>query len=387
MYAHTQKIQQDKNVSMTNMVFKNADTEKSSVQLVDNRASTIVQRKLINTMYNYKGNAPIQLCAQNSSCPNSDPCPVHTYSQSNDPSLQSSIRFGEQYVGEKAMREQEAGKTPRASDVRVRASKTDSYQRGGAGLDEGLPTDQRDVVAAAPSGSVAAGIQSGLRGSTDLTILSTDKGVATGHTNMFPKTSGRGSTNTSGQANAHDLRRGSLPSSTDSMPEQVLKATASYVDSLATGSGVLASDTITGGVPNEKGATPIETPVPLGVAPGSQRLELAKAANDRREHVKTRAASLADVAKLPRPVSPPRTRIEDDGSGGVYAPLGAPPRPASPVPEFGGATPIEQAANASAWVSAPMRHGSYSVTKPKTCPKGHKNEATSTNCHVCKASI
>lgn len=309
--------------------------------------------------------AVVQRCRRDPLCPNKDPCPIHdSYDQKSSPSVRPFLKSGQAFMGETAMRNQLAGTRPRPGDVRVPAVRQ-PHTRAGAGLDEGIPTSEAGKIAAGGNAALA-GAQSGERGSTDLTILKSPTTPAGGHTGMFPKPVGPGSTNTTGQSAAHDVRR-SLPASTD--PTDVVLATAaSYVASLANGPEVLQSPNLTGAVPNFTGAATIGAPATAGGPPDPARLQQAQQQHDRREWVKDRVASFAESRKRPRPVSPERERVDAAGGGGGYRPAKVPRRPATPPPRFGGTADFELAANSASWLTEPMRHGATSEFHFTSCP-------------------
>jgi hypothetical protein len=187
---------------------------------------------------------------------------------------------------------------------------------------------------------------------------------------MFP-TSGRGSSHTSGQAEAHDqLRQLSNPGS--SAPEQMLGHSVKAVSTLAHGQQIMSSADLTGAKPNTKGMEPLEAPVERGRSRergGGSRLALAQDLHERREKMKDHIRSYAKSNNLPAPrdLSPVRTPIRDDGTGGEYAQEGQRHRDLSPVPKMRGNSPDQVHANEAAWISAPYRHHSPAATS-KDCP-------------------
>lgn len=329
------------------------------------------------------GLAVVQRCRKDPSCPNTDPCPVHdAYAQSDDPSAQPFIRQGRGFMGEDAMRRQQAGHAPNAADVREQARQTPAIQHGGSGLDEGLATSERGGVAARQQPG-EAGVQSGLRGSTDLTVGRSPTGPVAGHTGMFRAPGGHGSTNTSGQAAFHDVRRQPPPAA--AIPEEVVTHYAGlYAGSLATGQDILQSPNLTGGVPNLRGFGALEPPAAGGAPPGPNRAGLARPLHAQREHVKDRGRSFALAHGLPAPMSPQRNT---DGDFGYLQPTD-PPRPASPLPYFPGADDDERAAHASAWITAPKRHRYEAEHTPRTCGTcGHANPLGAVHCGNCHARL
>ena len=333
-----------------------------------------------------------QFCRKDPSCPNKDPCPVHeAYSQRQDPSIFGPGAFFSaassfELMGQSALEKQRTGGKSSSDDVRVKSGKR-GFQRGGAGADEALPTDQRDKVAA--SGSAAQrGAQSGLRGATDKTILKAPGKPASGHTNAFPKASGAGSTHTKHQKAAHDARR-SIPKGTH--PEQAFGIASSYVSTLATGKDILSSDAITGALPNRVGASALGPPAATGTtaAPDAERILTAQIQNESREKMKQRLSTLATHLGQPRPVSPERGPIDADGSGGSPLQPGEDGRPSSPMPYIDATSGSDTwYAQTTAWTSGPMRHHAPAEHLPLDCSKcGAKNAAYDVGCRACEAVL
>jgi hypothetical protein len=288
------------------------------------------------------------------------------YTQRTDPSLFGPHAFSSHndYIGGAAMEKQRRGVAPSATDVRVAANSSDRWphQRGGAGLDEFLPTDQGASVA---HGGHAAdrGFQSGARFATDLTTLMAPMFGATGHTNRFPNPHGTGSTNLTGQKYAHDIRR--RPTSATNQDERFLHFTLNSIESLAHGPASMAGGGTEGGTSNYVGASAIGAPGL--VPPDPARIREATQDQQVREHYKDRARTLAQAWGSARQPSPERVPLQADGSGGGYRGPHDPVRPRSPVPAFGGTQPDERYANAAGWMTAPGRHGAQAMHLTKRC--------------------
>lgn len=321
-----------------------------------------------------------QLCCGHPDCkdPKCTNPKNHVYRQDKDPSLIPFLRKGQHLIGQKAIEKQERGEIPLAEDVRVDAVKY-GFQRAAAGLHEIIPTDQRSKVTARRNATVR-GIQGGGRISTSLAILA--PGI--GHTQQFPKSGGRGSTNTSGQKKAHDRLR-VLP--VGQKPEEmIVDAQIRSISSLATGPQILSSPGLTGAVPNVLGMQPMgPPPANPKLQPDSTRISVASAHHERREHSKRRVNDYSKMAGLSRMTSPPREPIDKTGHGGGYEPPSKKPRPATPPPTFEGKTgTTEYAAHASSWLSAPLRFGYDSQTNTKVCRKCNtKNSRDASFCESC----
>lgn len=327
--------------------------------------------------------AVVQRCLSDPTCPHPDPCPVHNaYTHADDPSAQSFVRTGRAFIGEAAMRRQQGGHAPTAGDVRETARQSPTVQRGGAGLDEGLPTDQRGPVATRQLPG-EAGVQSGLRGSTDLTVGRSPAGPVAGHTGMFRTPTGSGSTNTSGQAAFHDVRR-QPPPATATPQEVVSHYTGRYVDSLAHGPDILGSPNLTGGTPNLLGYGTLEPPAAGGAPHGAERQHLATTLHGQREHVKDRGRTYTLRHSIPAPMSPQR---RTDGDFGYLLPTD-PPRPSSPLPYFPGADVDEETAHATGWISQPKRHRYEAKHTPRQCAACQaSNPLGASHCQACQAPL
>jgi hypothetical protein len=328
-----------------------------------------------------------QLCSKDSSCKNSDPCSIHSgtpvYEQRTDKSIFGgtnapySANSSFSYAGEAAMRAQEQGKSPAAAQVRSPAGHGPS-QRAGAGLDEGFPTTLRSGIASRGDAAEIAA-QSGLRGATDKTVLVSPGHEASGHSGAFPKEIGRGSTNTSGQASAHELRH-VLPTSATT-EGKLLEIAGRYVSSLATGPDIVKSDVLTGAMPNFVGAGRIGATNPSGPI-DHERARTAMYHHEVREHMKQRIVTYADANGLVAPLSPGRAPMKLDGSGGEHL-TGGQGRPPSPLPTMGGSSEVEKTANAAGYISAPARHGASVHNTPKKCTCGADNANSDGSCRKC----
>jgi hypothetical protein len=310
------------------------------------------------------------------------------YTQKIDPPLKPFLGSKQNFIGQSAMEKQIQGKEPTAGDVRVTASKG-PFQRAGAGLHEGLPTDQRGKIASEKS-EVAAGIQSGMRSATDLTLLvDPSTGHATGHTGMFPKATGRGSTNTTGQAPAHDKLR--FLSTGGSPAAQVSEHMGAFLGGIAHGQQVMDSPLITGGIPNVVGASPIGPEAKNNATPDPTRVLVAQRLHEPRENTKKRTSTFEQKNNLPRSSSPEREPLDKKGEGGYYVKDTSNKklrRHSSPMPDFGDGPVHERVANQTAWLTAPFRHNSEAQSKTKKCPKcGADNYPQSHNCAECSEPL
>jgi hypothetical protein len=260
-------------------------------------------------------------------------------------------------------------------------------QRAGAGLHEGLPTNMRGHVAASGN-PTAIGVQSGLRTATDKTLMLDTKGRrVAGHSGYFPLPQG-GSSNTGGQAAAHDRLR-KLPSG-KTPHEAVLNSAATLVSTMPHGRQVLASGNLTGGVPNYQGARPMEPPASPGKQPGPIRGGEAHVTHETREHLKQRIATQDKALKRPRSVTPERTPVDPrTGNGGEYITHPSQARPASPLRAIHpGSKPWHGAANQAAYLTAPGRHHPESVTSTIKCPHcGGRNRPSLKVCGACRRPL
>lgn len=264
------------------------------------------------------------------------------YSQKTDSTLIYFIKKKESFVGQSGMLAQIKGSIPSAAAIRVKAIRKDSRRRFGAGLDEGFPTDQRKYAVGNPR---LAGIQSGLRGSTDLTILMAPDGTVGGHTGMF-RLNANASSHTAGQAAAHDVRRVTIDK-TWSLQKTISITTQNHIRSLAPGPSVIKSKSLVGARPNINTISTIESGVGINLK------KLAVHAHESREEVKARLSVYESAYKLKRSSSPERTPLKPDGSGGEHSLK--PIRVAPILPQFVGSHEYEIAANISAWISQPLR--------------------------------
>jgi hypothetical protein len=305
---------------------------------------------------------------------------LNHYSQKMDPSLDGFISKGDTLVGEKALKKQRVGSEPTADDVRVSARRS-PYQRSGAGLNEGVPTNYRGTVARSKD-RTWRGLQSGMRSATDLTPMFDPKtGETAAHTGMFPKSTGRGSTNTKGQASAHDTLRTQPTGSTSQ--DKVSDGMFTFLSSFSSGPQIMSSTNLTGGIPNIVGSSAVG-PVSSSGTPDPIRFGLADASHERRELAKNRTRSFHYKYGTARPPSPEREPLQPDGSGGGYLGIGPSRRPSSPVPVFDGlGNEEEEAAQSSAWMSAPFRHNYSSRYNSKKCLLGHTNPETAKVCMEC----
>lgn len=315
----------------------------------------------------------VQRCSYDVNCNHSDPCPHHSYEQETDPAVIPYLKQNQHFMGQTAMDLESQGKTPTSTDVRV-ASQSVPAERNTkirfprkTGMDEGIPTDERDRVAKkikTEATNVESGIQSGLRASTDLSFLQPSAGPATGHSNAFPiHGQSRGSSNTKGQAAAHDVRRTNLPKN-QHWAQQVVNAHARDLESRATGPALMTSAEITGGRTNHPNALPIEPPTAKNKP---FRVSLSRSQHERREHSKKRGATFAKQYNLIAPYSPERTEIQPSGTGGGYMAASDIPRPSSPSRSFGGNNNNERAANSSSYLMGPYMHGSESHHETASC--------------------
>lgn len=347
--------------------------EKVSRVIRQPSANSVYKLSTKNQQYNIYC---IQCCKYDSSCTHKDPCPIHEYSQVNDSTKALFIAEGKSYIAEEAMRLQQQGKIPTANQVRVKSYKS-PYKRSGSGLDELIPTNKREMVAKSKIPGLP-GIQSGARIPTDRSVLKFGSGVC-GHTGMFPKKDGHGSTHLKGQSKAHDIRRLKFDE-TWNRTEAVSNICGLGIKSEANGKEIMESSYLIGAIPNFLNVSPI--------GKGAQdptRINIASIIHESREHSKSRLNSYTDFHKLPRLTSPERNPITEDGEGGDY---GSVCRPISPLPFFLGGNDTEKSANESAWIVAPFFPGAPSATKTKQCShcKG-LNWETNICCAHCLESL
>src|SRR5690554_4700494 len=258
------------------------------------------------------------------------------YSQARDPGIAPFLQSGRSFMGERGARDQLQGKTPPETHVRETARTHPSLDGGkGSGLHELLPTNLRGKVA--QSGSQwPISIQSGMRSSTALTAFnrtaqerddaptgSDEVGFHTGFASAPSKTRGQGP--------AHDRMRGTLPDilAATSFEDAVNAVLSEHIEATPTGEEIRESIYITGTTPNLAGSGEIE---PVNARQRPNRIALAKLIGEIRESVKTRSRSIKrkyeSTSSNPPPSSskhyrarspsPPRSRIEDDGTGGAH---------------------------------------------------------------------
>lgn len=287
------------------------------------------------------------------------------YAARNDPSVKPYLTKGNDFMGHTAMRKQLKNKKSLARDVRVKSVKRPSA-RAGAGIHELLPTDQRDKVR---GNNAAIAFQAGARIATDRAYL-VDKSNKTGaHTGAMPKKKGRGSTNTTGQSEAHDrLREAKVSKKRKTKRGEVYERMANALDTMPTGQQMMESDRLTGGIPNRKKAKAFKAPK----AKDDERIFEAQLQQRQREHMKrrfvTQATKDGHTGRMP---SPPREDIQNDGSGGGYIPAGGVFPPSSPYRDMEGSDETEKMTNLSSFMTAPGRHGfeGDSMTVDKICGK------------------
>lgn len=139
--------------------------------------------------------------------------------------------------------------------------------------------------------------------------------------------------------------------------EAVDRLSGAFLSGTATGRQLLDNDKLTGcyapGFGQDFGA------------PGSAaRIKIASEYNDGREEAKYKSAALSVFRGHPRAVSPPRTSIRSDGTGGEYVRPGETPA-FNPfdfsLPSFGGTTPDEISANETAYITESLRHDPVSI--------------------------
>lgn len=258
-----------------------------------------------------------------------------------------------------------AGQTPRASDIREEAIRFPET-RTGAGLHEVLPTNMSGSIAAMEDEDdrqVAAGIQAGFRLATDLTYFADTHGNVAGHSAAMPNPNGHGSTNTHGQAAAHDVMREHIRTASFADPTQAVVETAgAFLPTLANGTQIMEADSLTGGTPNLQGAEAFGPPNDLS------RVPIAQIVNEGREDLKLRVNQISDSAGLNRCTSPERPKLDDSGqpmpsvwdsdAGRPVDPQTMEPfRSMPPLPTFpSSGDPFQYAADLSGFVTQPMRH-------------------------------
>jgi hypothetical protein len=307
--------------------------------------------------------------------PNKGKAHKSVYSQAKDPSLAQYLHKSERFVGLQAMTHQQIGATALAGHVRVAAFRR-PHQRAGSGLDEGLPTVLRNAPWVRKS-DAARGYMSGGRTNTDKTVLKPPGLPATGHTGTFPKPAGAGSTNTTGQSAAHQIRWPQPTGVTEN--EKFADLGLGHLQSLASGSEIMASSAITGGTPNFVGASAIGAP---GTA-DPERVRFADVQHETREHIKRRTGEVLGSLGIARAPSPERERLQADGSGGGYLKPGAPHRAVSPVPTVSG-TGHDRYAELAGWQTAPGRHGAEVENLDKICASCNAQNALSdAECRAC----
>lgn len=299
-----------------------------------------------------------------------------TYSQSTDPSVTPFLKSGEEVMGESAVTRQLAGKTPSASEVRVKAYPS-SDTRAGSGAHEFYPTDRRGDPA---KNKELIPLQSGARSRTDRTFFRDTSGDVGGHTGAFPKPAGRGSTHTSGQKEAHDRLRDFVPAGSTPV-ERNIERLSHQIEGLARGQDILTSDSITGAIPNLKGATPLESPT---AAKKRQREAMAKEVHVRREKAKQRVNTLARSKGIDPPSSPPRAAPGEVGDGAYTYDVQGPP---SPFPSFTQTDSVKEESDWYAWSTASLRIDAEYQTS-KEC-KGCRmlNSKFASNCSTCGALL
>jgi hypothetical protein len=275
-------------------------------------------------------------------------------------------------MGERAVDKQLVGKTPTARDVRVDAYSSPDT-RAGSGAHEFYPTDRRGDAVKNPE---LIPYQSGARSRTDRTYFRNDTGDVIGHTGAFPKTTGRGSTHTTGQKGAHDRERDFKPKGKTGNHRNLERFTH-QISGFATGQDILDADSITGAHPNLKGSAPLEDPSAT-TKPNRKRAALEQ--HNRREKTKRRLDEMATSKGLPRPSSPPRERPGGPGGGGYTYDVQGPP---SPLPSFPETDPVKREADEFGWLSAPFRIDSeYQTSKEcRSCRMLNDNRAST--CFQC----
>lgn len=272
------------------------------------------------------------------------------YRQDRDRTIRPFLARGERYLGQKGAEKQQRGLRPTALEIRVKARKLKKSQLYGAGLDEGLPTDQRNIIADLKNKTLA-GIQSGLRGSTDKTILVTSQGQVAGHTGAFRSlTNANSSTHTQGQADAHDTRRSIIINANVTDDMLISNTTQAYVQSLAHGTQILNASHLAGAIPNDTTYGIIEQGL------GPHRIKLAQDSHENRETLKRRLSRFERETKLPRSSSQERTPIDNNGNGGQYLTAQDRPRRNSVVRSIISTDKFEYAADHTAYFSEPFRH-------------------------------
>jgi hypothetical protein len=282
---------------------------------------------------------------------------ANRYDHPSDPTYKPFLRSGEQFVGQRALKRQAIGETPTSDEVRVGAVKP-SGSVYGYGQHEVLPTDTRRKIGSAKLASLR-GLQSGARTSTQFTFfLQPDQKEVGAHTGALPNPSGRGSTNTRGQAPAHDTLRKKIDELiankvTDS-DEAANEMMLAQIGVQPTGRHVLESSYITGAHSGYGVLGPALTP---NATPDPVRLRIAQESQDRREVMKERTRSLKRERNRGRSPSPPRTRIDSSGKGGEPVTVPSSSYPTVPIPSFfGSRSSHEYAANVGGWLTQPMRH-------------------------------
>lgn len=269
------------------------------------------------------------------------------YSQNEDPTLRPFMRQGEHFIAERAMVLQERGIVPESQVIRVNAVRQ-PFQRFGAGLDEGVPTNLGRCVALLRD-PASIGAQSGLRALTDRILLVSPDGTVSGHTGFFRSAAGS-STNTRGQAAAHDVRRAAFRNLNGSFENRLSSLSAAFIKSTPNGIQIIESQNITGGIPNITLIGPIEAGL------GPNRYMLASGFHEAREAMKRRLSRLEGELGVPRSSSPERSAITRDGKGGTYIKDGERGRSPSPYRQIPGQRGTKGfAANATAYVSQPLR--------------------------------
>lgn len=307
------------------------------------------------------------------------------YTARRDPSVKPFLRRGELFLGHRAIRKQLKRQKTSADDVRVRA-RLEATLRRAAGLHELEPTVGRNSF-----GNDRARIawQSGGRISTANAAMVTSGGQTVAHTNFMPKKSGRGSTNTRGQRNAHKrLENSTVGAKRKGKRGEIYERAIKSLDTMAHGQQILSSDALTGGIPNRKGARAFRKPGQFD----PERIYIAQKQHRQREHIKRRIMIQSRNDNYDgRPPSPLRSDIRNDGTGGDYLSPCSTTRPASPYRKMDGTTEFEQNTNLAHYLTAPGRKGFQggSLTTRDRCPKCNfpHIHITENNCPSCNHKL
>lgn len=285
--------------------------------------------------------------------------PYGAYSQRADPSLQPFLTGSEEVISQNAVDAEIAGLVPTAADVRVPAKPT-QFTFMGQGLHEGVPTNLAPTIAGirdSDTRRAVAETQSGLRTTPAFTPLKSSAGIG-GHTGAFVSLGANGpvTSNTQGQAEAHDSERGAIKTAIDNGLKGDAVPVAAAVGLLSvipSGLEILGSGDLTGAQPNLVGINPLEAPNPAQA--GTNRALYASEIDARREEAKTRTWSAyrqlppLDQQKV-RPPSPLRYPVDVTGRGGNY--MQSQPLNLPPMPTFSGRY---RQAELSAMLSQPFR--------------------------------